>query len=125
MTNSFIYDFYSNIAPPDPIPNKLRIVGICDTTAELAWDKPGEVGRDDFYYSINRTNPDTSEEIMVNANYIDNRDVVAFKVTGLVPKTTYTFSVCVHNGVSQFDQIHKKLRVVAKQATTRQGSMLI
>ena len=124
MTNSFIYDFYSNIAPPDPIPNKLRIVGICDTTAELAWEKPEEVGRDDFYYSINRTNPDTNEEIVVNANYIDSRDVVAFKVTGLAPKTTYTFSVCVHNGVSKFDQIHEKLRVVAKQATTRQGSML-
>ena len=69
MTNSFIYDFYCIIAPPDPIPNKLRIVGICDTTAELAWEKPEEVGRDDFYYSINRTNPDTSEEIVVNVNY--------------------------------------------------------
>ena len=98
---------------------------MCDTTVELQWDKPGEVGRDDFYYAINRTSPDTSDEIMINTNYVDNRDVVTFRVTGLAPKTTYTFSVCVHNGVSQFDQINDKLRVVAQQATTRQGSMLL
>ena len=98
---------------------------MCDTTAELSWDKPEKVGRNDFYYSINRTNPDTSEEIMINTYYIDNNDVVAFRVTGLAPKTTYTFTVCVHNGVSQFDQINEKLRVVTQQATTRQGSMLL
>ena len=95
MTNSFIYDFYCIIAPPDPIPNKLRIVGICDTTAELAWEKPEEVGRDDFYYSINRTNPDTSEEIVVNVNYIDNRDVVAFKVTNRSCTKNYLYIFCL------------------------------
>jgi hypothetical protein len=98
---------------------------MCDTTAELEWDKPGEVGRDDFYYAINRTDPDTNEEIMINTNYVDDRDVVTFKVTGLAPKTTYTFSVCVHNGVSQFDQINERLRMVTQQATTRKGSMLL
>ena len=98
---------------------------MCDTTAELEWDRPGEVGRDDFYYAINRTSPDTSEEIMLNTSYIDNRTHVTFRVTGLAPKTTYTFSVCVHNGVSQFDQINDKLRLVAQQATTKQGSMFV
>ena len=98
---------------------------MCDTNAQLEWDKPQEVGRDDFYYAINRTSPDTSDEIMINTNYVDNREVVTFKVTGLAPKTTYTFTVCIHNGVSQFDQINDKLRVVTQQATTRQGSMLI
>lgn len=112
-------------APPGPIPNTLRIVSMCDTTAELAWDRPGEVGRDDFYYAINRTSPDSSEEIMLDTRYIDDSDIVTFTVTGLVPKTTYTFSVCVHNGVSQFDQINDKLRVVAQQATTKQGSVFM
>lgn len=98
---------------------------MCDTTAQLAWDKPGEVGRDDFYYAINRTSPDSSEEIMLDTRYIDDSNVVTFTVTGLAPKTTYTFSVCVHNGVSQFDQINDKLRVVAQQATTKQGSTLL
>ena len=62
---------------------------------------------------------------MIDTHYIDDSDVVTFRVTGLAPKTTYTFTVCVHNGVSQFDQINEKLRVVAQQATTRQGSMLL
>ena len=96
---------------------------MCDTTVELEWDRPGVVGRDDFYYDINRTNPDTNEEVVISAKYVDDRNVVSFKVTGLKQKTTYTFSVCVHNGVSGLDQTNEKLRVVAQQATTKQGSM--
>ena len=115
--------YYSNAAPPGPIPNELRIVTICDTSAVLEWDKPNNVGRSDFYYDISRSNPDTEETIVINAQYTDDRDVVNYTVTGLTQKTTYTFSVHVHNGVSEHDDANAKLRVVSKQGTTKQGSM--
>ena len=113
----------ANTAPPGPIPNELRIVTICDTSAVLEWDKPKDVGRSDFYYDISRSNPDTEETVVINAQYTDDSDVVNYTVTGLTQKTTYTFSVHVHNGVSEHDDANAKLRVVSKQGTTKQGSM--
>ena len=113
----------THAAPPDPIPNELRIVSICDTTAVLEWDKPNDVGRSDFYYDVSRSNPDTEESVIVAPFLKDNSTVVRYTVTGLTQKTTYTFSVCVHNGVSEQDSANAKLRVVSKQGTTKQGSM--
>ena len=94
----------------------------CDTTAVLEWDKPVDVGRSDFYYDVSRSNPETEELILIAPYLKDDSDVVSYKVTGLTQKTTYTFSVCVHNGVSEHDDVNAKLRVVAKQGTTKQGS---
>lgn len=110
-------------APPDPIPNELRIVSICDTTAVLEWDKPNDVGRSDFYYDVSRSDPDTEEESIIVAPFLKNNSaVVMYTVTGLTQETTYTFSVCVHNGVSEQDSANAKLRVVSKQGTTKRGS---
>ena len=110
------------IAPPGPIPNDLRVTTICATTAELEWDQPEDVGREDFYYNISRSNPDSDESIIVNPHYADDSDAVKYTVTGLRPGTIYTFSVCVHNGVSEHDDANAKLRVVSTQGTTKPGS---
>ena len=110
-------------APPGPIPNELKIATTCDTTVELEWHIPEDVGRDDFYYDVSRSNPDTEETIVIEPRLMDTGEIVTYKVTGLKPKTTYTFSVCVHNGVSEHDSENDKLRVVTTQGTTKQGSM--
>ena len=95
---------------------------LCDTAVVLEWDRPGDVGRDDFYYDILRSVPDSEEIIIIEPLFIDDSDVVTYTVTGLKQKTAYTFSVCVHNGVSEHDEANAKLRIVSKQGTTKQGS---
>ena len=113
-------------APPSEIPNELRIVSVCDTSVELEWDKPVDVGRSDYDYDISRKNPDNPDEsISIEPHYVDHSDVVRYTVTGLAPSTAYTFIVCVHNGVSEHDSANDKLRIVTQQATTRQGSKCV
>ena len=114
----------SHTAPPKPIPGDLRVVSMCDTSAVLEWDKPEAVGRDDFYYDIMRSAPDTEDLIMLEEKFVNHHSVIRYTVAGLMQTTTYTFSVCVHNGVSDQDEANAKLRVVAQQAKTKQGSML-
>ena len=97
---------------------------MCDTSVVLEWDKPLDVGRSDYDYDIFRkdsNNPD--ETIYIVTGHVDHGEVVQYRVTGLSPSTSYTFSVCVHNGVSQHDSANDKLRIVSQQGTTRQGSM--
>ena len=96
----------------------------CDTSVVLEWDKPVDVGRSDYDYDISRNNPDNPDEtIQIELGYVDHGEVVTYRVTGLSPSTSYTFSVCVHNGVSQHDSANDKLRIVSQQGTTKQGSM--
>ncbi len=98
-------------APTGPVKN-LRTTTITSTSVSLSWTKPEVTGRDDFYYSIEYSDPDTGSFILSNGNYVNSALAVSYTVPNLRPNTPYTIRVTTHNGVSDQDTENEDLRRV-------------
>ena len=100
-----------NTAPSGPVRN-LRTTTITSTSVSLSWTRPEVTGRDDFYYSIEYSDPNTGSFILSNGNYVNSALTVSYTVPNLRPNTLYTIRVTTHNGVSNQDIENEPLRRV-------------
>ena len=110
---------YIRAAPPNACRNiHVRQRGSRNIT--LSWTKPTSTGRNDFYYLIDVSDGDT----LSRYSFEDRRDRVEEVVGGLRPDTEYTFTVTVHNGVSEQDLRNENLRQCELTMTTEEASKL-
>ena len=110
-----------NTAPPGPVRN-LHTTTITSTSVSLSWTRPEVTGRDDFYYSIEYSDPDdTGSFILSNGNYVNSALTVSYTVPNLRPNTPYTIRVTTHNGVSDQDTENEALRRVDLPTRTVEG----
>ena len=107
-------------APTGPVRN-LRTTTITSTNVSLSWTRPEVTGRDDFYYSIEYSDPNTGSFILSNGNYVNSALTVSYTVPNLRPNTPYTIRVTTHNGVSDQDTENEALREVDLPIRTREG----
>ena len=109
-----------NTAPPGLVRN-LRTTTITSTSVSLSWTRPEVTGRDDFYYSIEYSDPNTGSFILSNGNYVNSALTVSYTVPNLRPNTQYTIRVTTHNGVSDQDTENEALRRVDLPISTGEG----
>lgn len=84
----------------------------------LSWFRPQNTGRSDFYYVVQYSDGDTAGQHTL----VDEMYRAEEVISGLVPDTAYTFTVTVHNGVTDQDVGNEHLRRCELTATTREGS---
>lgn len=105
-------------APPSGCLN-IGLINKTDRQVTLRWTRPKVTGRDDFYYTISYGNGEMTGEHTLRSDLKDVKEVLS----GLTPATTYTFTVTVHNGVSQQDN-NEHLRRCQLTTATAEGSEL-
>ena len=108
-------------APPDPVRN-LRTTTITSTSVSLSWTRPEVTGSDDFYYSIEYSDPNTGSFILSNGNYVNCTLTVSYTVPNLRPNTPYTIRGTTHNKVSDQDTENEALRIAYLFIKMREGS---
>ncbi len=111
-----------NTAPPGPVRNLLTTT-ITSTSVSLSWTRPEVTGRDDFYYSIEYSDPNTGSFILSSGNYVNS--AFSYTVPNLRPNTPYTIRVTTHNGVSDQDTENEALRRVDLPTRTGEGGKRI
>ncbi len=121
--NTYMLSFV-NTAPPGPVRN-LRSTTISNNSVILSWTRPEVTGRDDFYYSIEYSDPNTGSFILSNGNYVNSTLTVSYTVPNLRPNTPYTIRVTTHNGVSDQDTENEALRRMDLPIRTREGGKRI
>ncbi len=122
LENNPLYGMLSLVttAPPGP-PLILEVTTITATNVTLSWTRPEVTGRDDFYYSIEYSDPDnTGSFILSNENYVNSSSALSYTVPNLRPNTPYTIRVTTHNGVSDQDTENETLRRVDLPTRTRE-----
>ena len=84
------------------------------------WERPLIIGRDDYFYNIQYSNPDIRGSfVQHNANpLITISPVVRYSLSGLRPQTQYTIRLSVLNGVSDQDSVGEEGRRSEVMATT-------
>ena len=113
--------FYS--APPDPV-RDLRVTTVTSTNVTVTWTRPEVIGRPDFYYTLQYSDPDNIGEFLPAEVIVNSALSVSHPVTGLQPYTTYTIRVTSRNGVSDQDTENAALRIVTIQVRTLEGGKL-
>ena len=109
-----------NTAPPGLVIN-LHTTNISNNSVSLSWTRPEVTGRDDFYYSIEYSDPNTGSFILSNGSYVNSALTVSYTVPNLRPNTPYTIRVTTHNGVSDQDTENEALRRVDLPIRTGEG----
>ena len=91
------------------------------TTVNIRWNRPAIIGRPDYFYSVDVSDPDRVHAFVEdNSNYRDTRVRPTYSVSPLVPHTSYVIRVSVHNGVSDQDP-DGHLRTCDVNVMTREG----
>ncbi len=106
---------------PSGLVGNLHTTTITSTSVSLSWTRPEVTGRDDFYYSIEYSDPNTGSFILSNGNYVNSALTVSYPVPNLHPNTPYTIRVTTHNGVSDQDTENEALRRVDLPIRTEEG----
>ena len=119
------FTFVINTAPPGPV-RDLRVTIVTSTSVTVRWTRPEVIGRSDFYYTLQYSDPDNIGAFLpANPMRIVNSALsVSHTITGLQPYTTYTIQVTSHNGVSDQDTENAALRIVTIQVRTLGGGKL-
>ena len=91
-----------------------------NNTITVRWMSPLITGRDDYFYNIYYSNPDSPGEFKQhNLNpFIRKYSLLQYSVSGLRPQTNYTIKVTVNNGVSDQDLGGEEERKCEVSATT-------
>ena len=92
----------------------------------VRWTRPEGIGRPDFFYTLNYSDPDNIGEFLPATPFkiVNSALSVSRTITGLQPYTTYTIRVTSHNGVSDQDTENAALRIVTIQVGTLEGGKL-
>ena len=114
------YIHYHPLGPPTACTD-LGVQSRTDTTVVVTWVRPEVVGRTDYFYRVNVSDP---ERVCAfnrhNSNYIDRLLRPTYTVSPLVPHTSYVIRVSVHNGVSDQDP-NGHLRICEVEVMTLEG----
>ena len=89
-------------------------------TITVMWERPLIIGRDDYFYNIQYSNPDIPGSfVQHNSNpLITTSPVVRYSLSGLRPQTRYTIRLSVLSGVSDQDSAGEEGRRSEVMATT-------
>jgi hypothetical protein len=91
------------------------------TTVDVTWTRPTVIGRDDYFYVVEVSDPDRVNAFNVhNSNLVNETIQPTYKVSPLVPHTSYVIRVSVHNGVSDQDP-DGHLRICEVEVMTLEG----
>ena len=105
--------------PPTAVRN-LRVVSTTTTSIGIQWDLPLVIGRPDYFYNVEYSNPDDIlQYIQHNQEEITTTSI--YNVTGLQSFTKYVIRVSVHNGVSGNDSANDDDRREQVAANTEEG----
>lgn len=103
-------------------PARCRDIGVVLVTATaiiIAWTKPEQTGREDFYYTVYYKQLSAPPSSWVTAgSYVNNSERVEYTVDGLQPSTDYVLRVVAHNGVSDQDLMNEESRTCETAVTT-------
>lgn len=93
--------------------------------ATLQWKKPNETGGEEFWYTLRRSNQTDIQTFQTFKErlYSDAAEV-EYKVTDLVPSTTYVLRVIVNNNATSIVSVNEHLRRCDVLITTGEGGML-
>ena len=95
------------------------MVDTTSTSITIAWEDPEDVGRPDYYYVIEYSDPDDASIYhRHNENGIQGNN---YTLDNLRPYTIYIIRVTVHNGVSNQDPENANDRMVSVKGHTAEG----
>ena len=96
-------------APPPPIPECMTSE-VHDTRVVLQWRSPPHCGgRTDCYYQIRINNGSAIQNY--STRFMNNFNAqVTYPINNLQQATNFLIAVSIHNGVSDQDAVHAKLR---------------
>ena len=116
-----VYNTYLiTLAPPTAVRNP-TVVRSTENTITVRWERPANVGRDDYYYVVEYSK-DVGVVITSIGDLRDTGNTVTHIIEGLNPGTNYVITISVHNGVSDQDIENADKRKVQISAATREGS---
>ena len=104
--------------PPTAVRN-LTVVDTTSTSVTIVWEDPEDVGRPDYYYVIEYSDPDDA-----SIYHRHNEDGVkgnSYTLDKMRPDTIYIIRVTVHNGVSNQDSENAIGRMVSVKGHTAEG----
>ena len=93
----------------------------------ISWDRPSSLGgRNDYYYSIEHSDPrgSASSTITANSRLQNTNSRVTYTVSNLLPFEAYNIRVIAHNGVSDQEPSTAASRTRSIDATTREAGKL-
>ena len=112
---------FSPVEPPGPVLSLQAIT--TNDSVTVTWEKPSVLGRDDFYYTIQYSDPDKTGTFLpakpIKINSTESN--VSYNITGLRPFTPYTIKVITHNGVSDQDTENAAKRKQDLLIKTKEG----
>ena len=115
-----LYLLYHRLGPPNACTN-LMVDNRTSTTVNITWMRPTVIGRDDYFYVVEVSDPERVNAFNVhNSSYRDIDLRPNYTVSPLVPHTSYVIRVSVHNGVSDQDP-DGHLRICEVEVMTLQG----
>ena len=96
-----------------------------NTTITVEWEKPDIIGRPDFYYNIEISDPESiSDFILVNTEgpFRSDEERIVYGIYNVTPATDYVIKVSTHNDVSAHDYVNDFLRFRKVTTRTKEGS---
>ena len=106
------------VPEPPTACREIRATFIGDQNATISWERPEDVGRDDFYYVLSYSDGERADSFTV----VSGDSVVEYTLRGLKPATDYTITVVVENGVSDQQPQSEPSRSCQVKLTTNEGS---
>ena len=113
-----IIQYWYFILEPPTACRDIRVTSFGDQNATISWERPEDVGRDDFYYVLSYSDEEGVESFTV----VSGDSVVEYTLRRLKPATDYTITVVVENGVSNQQPQSELLRSCEVKLTTDEGS---
>ena len=107
--------------PPTAV-RHLKVTVTTSNSITIEWERPLRIGRPDFYYLVEHSDPDDISRYIRHSN--DNITATSYIVDGLRPNTSYIIRVSVHNSVSDEDRSNADERIVEINNHTREGRKL-
>ena len=96
------------------------MTSVTNTSITLQWEKPDDVGRNDYYFVL-EYRPIGSLQFITVSNVTDTSDTIIYILSGLTPYTTYDIHVIARNGVSDQDWYDECTRTATISSATLQG----
>ena len=92
-----------------------------NTTLCAEWERPLVIGRDDFFYVLEISDPAVFNGFRHVDNVVNPAPTVEYCIDDLRPNTEYNVRISVVNGVSHFDSANNFLRTTTKTRKTCEG----
>lgn len=109
---------FMSIPGPPGVCRNIRIDSMNDGIINISWMRSTEIGRDDFYYTVEYSDGESTGSHPLRSDVLVVRDSIG----GLKANRDYTISVSVKNGVSDQDPLNEQFRTCSLTLTTEEDS---